>query len=131
MLLSNGAQTLKDYAARTFKKEVLTISNRIHYFTGYGHSNVILIEGNQSCILIDTLDSAGIESRNFCLYHQTDKNHYLYPRSPGPPRRRTGFCRHCRRSYRLCTKASCFKAHQYHQSRLTAARQPAVWLPAQ
>lgn len=37
MLLSNGAQTLKDYAARTFKKEVLTISNRIHYFTGYGH----------------------------------------------------------------------------------------------
>mgnify|MGYP001069143784 CR=1 FL=1 len=25
MLLSNGAQTLKDYAARTFKKEVLTI----------------------------------------------------------------------------------------------------------
>ncbi len=57
MLLSNGAQTLKDYAARTFKKEVLTISNRIHYFTGYGHSNVILIEGNQSCILIDTLDS--------------------------------------------------------------------------
>ena len=125
MLLSNGAQTLKDYAARTFKKEVLTINNRIHYFTGYGHSNVILIEGNQSCILIDTLDSdvrAQALKAEISAYTAKPIKTIIYTH---------GHPDHRRRSYRLCTKASCFKAHQYHQSGFTAARQPAVWLPAQ
>ena len=58
MLTPDGAQLLKNYAARTFQKDIVRVADNVYYFTGYGHSNVTLIVGATSCILIDTLDSA-------------------------------------------------------------------------
>lgn len=57
MLTPDGAQLLKSYAARTFQKDIFHVADNVYYFTGYGHSNVTLIVGATSCILIDTLDS--------------------------------------------------------------------------
>lgn len=57
MLKKDGAQQLKAYAERTFAKEIVQVADQIYYFTGYGHSNVTLLIGEHSCILIDTLDS--------------------------------------------------------------------------
>lgn len=58
MLTPDGAQLLKNYTARTFQKDIIRVADNVYYFTGYGHSNVTLIVGATSCILIDTLDSA-------------------------------------------------------------------------
>lgn len=57
MLQKNGAQLLQAYAQRSFQKEILQVSETVYYFTGYGHSNAVLLIGQQSCTLIDTLDS--------------------------------------------------------------------------
>ena len=57
MLQENGTQLLQAYAQRSFCKEIVQIADNIYYFTGYGHSNATLVIGEQSCILVDTLDS--------------------------------------------------------------------------
>ncbi len=57
MLLPNGKDLLQAYAERTFEKNILKVSDNIYYFTGFGHSNATLLIGDNTCILIDVLDS--------------------------------------------------------------------------
>jgi alkyl sulfatase BDS1-like metallo-beta-lactamase superfamily hydrolase len=55
--MHEAEQKLKDFAQSTIIKKKYRISDRITHFVGYGHSNAILVEGDTSLILIDTLDS--------------------------------------------------------------------------
>ncbi|MBP1045751.1 alkyl/aryl-sulfatase [Enterococcus sp. BWM-S5] len=57
MLIKNGEQKLKEFSEVAYPKEIVKISDRIYHITGYGHSNCIVVEGETSIILIDTLDS--------------------------------------------------------------------------
>lgn len=57
MFTKNAETMLKDYAIRSYSKEKIKINDRIYCYVGWGHSNVIVIEGDTSLILIDALDS--------------------------------------------------------------------------
>lgn len=57
MLIKNGEQKLKKFSQIAYPREIVKISDRIYHITGYGHSNCIVVEGETSIILIDTLDS--------------------------------------------------------------------------
>lgn len=57
MLAKNGEQRLQKYAQESYPKKVYQINERIRCYVGYGHSNCIVIEGDSSLILIDSLDS--------------------------------------------------------------------------
>lgn len=48
---------LKEHAATAFPKEFMKLTDRVSCAVGYGHSNVTVVEGKNSLILIDTLDS--------------------------------------------------------------------------
>jgi hypothetical protein len=57
MFTKNAETMLKDYAIRSYSKEKIKINDRIFCYVGWGHSNVTVIEGDTSLILIDALDS--------------------------------------------------------------------------
>lgn len=57
MIMKDGEARLKQYAKRSYPKQVYQINDRIRCYVGYGHSNCIVIEGDTSLILIDALDS--------------------------------------------------------------------------
>ena len=57
MLRKDGEACLKQYAEISYPKQVYQINDRIRCYVGYGHSNCIVIEGDTSLILIDSLDS--------------------------------------------------------------------------
>ncbi len=57
MTETNGAELLKQYAAEAYPYKVWEINQRIHLVVGLGHSNSVIIEGDTSLILVDTLDS--------------------------------------------------------------------------
>lgn len=57
MLKKDGEKQLKAFHDDMYQKEIYKINDRITYYCGYGHSNCIVIEGNESLILIDALDS--------------------------------------------------------------------------
>lgn len=48
---------LKQFCNKTYQKELIKINDRIYFFYSYGHSNAIAIIGDNSVILVDTLDS--------------------------------------------------------------------------
>jgi len=50
-----GEQKLIDEAKRGFPKEIKKITNQVYFIQGYGSSQAILVEGQESCLLIDTL----------------------------------------------------------------------------
>lgn len=52
-----GAALLKQYAEQAFPYQWHRINERIQCVVGLGHSNSIIIEGDTSIILVDTLDS--------------------------------------------------------------------------
>ena len=57
-MLSNDAEArLKEFNDTAFPKEMITITDRVRIAVGWGHSNCIIVEGDTSLILIDTLDS--------------------------------------------------------------------------
>ena len=57
-MLSNDAETrLREFNDTAFPKELITITDRVRIAVGWGHSNCIIVEGDTSLILIDTLDS--------------------------------------------------------------------------
>ncbi|MCQ5383756.1 alkyl/aryl-sulfatase [Hungatella hathewayi] len=57
-MLSNDAETrLREFNDTAFPKEIITITDRVRIAVGWGHSNCIIVEGDTSLILIDTLDS--------------------------------------------------------------------------
>lgn len=51
------AKKLTAHSEEFSKKEILTVEDNIHVAIGYGLANCILIEGEFSCVLIDTLES--------------------------------------------------------------------------
>lgn len=57
MLKENGEQLLKSFADTAYPKEVTKVTNGIYHVMGYGHSNSIIIEAENSVILVDTLDT--------------------------------------------------------------------------
>jgi alkyl sulfatase BDS1-like metallo-beta-lactamase superfamily hydrolase len=57
MLKENGEKLLKNFADTAYPKAVTKITNGIYHVMGYGHSNSIIIEADNSVILIDTLDT--------------------------------------------------------------------------
>jgi len=57
MLKENGEQLLKKFADNAYPKAVTKVISGIYHVMGYGHSNSIIIEAENSVILIDTLDT--------------------------------------------------------------------------
>jgi alkyl sulfatase BDS1-like metallo-beta-lactamase superfamily hydrolase len=57
MITKNGEQLLKNFAKTAYPYEFHRINDRIIHVVGLGHSNSIVIEGDASLILVDTLDS--------------------------------------------------------------------------
>lgn len=57
MLKENGEQLLKNFADTAYPKAVTKVTNCVYHVMGYGHSNSIIIEAENSVILIDTLDT--------------------------------------------------------------------------
>lgn len=57
MFRKDGQDLLKEFSRDAYPKEIIKISERIYHVVGYGHSNSIVIEGKESLILVDTLDS--------------------------------------------------------------------------
>ena len=57
-MLSNDAEArLKEFNDTAFPKKMITITDRVRIAVGWGHSNCIIVEGDTSLILVDTLDS--------------------------------------------------------------------------
>lgn len=52
-----GENLLKEFTEKNYQKTITKINDRVYHFLGYGHSNVIVIIGDNSVILVDTLDS--------------------------------------------------------------------------
>lgn len=57
MLTNNGVQVLSDFAKINGTPNMQRVGESVYFFSGYGTSNVIAIEGETSIILIDTLES--------------------------------------------------------------------------
>lgn len=57
MFTEKAGEMLMAHAKNSYSQETLQINDRIWCYIGWGHSNSIVIEGKQSLILIDTLDS--------------------------------------------------------------------------
>ncbi len=57
MFTDHAAQMLKNHAAASYTKQAVKINHRITTYVGYGHSNCTVIEGENSLILVDSLDS--------------------------------------------------------------------------
>lgn len=57
MLVENGEELLQKFAETAYPYEIHRINERILHVVGLGHSNVTVIEGHHSLILIDTLDT--------------------------------------------------------------------------
>lgn len=57
MFRENAAELLMEHAEHSYSKEKFFINKRVWCYIGWGHSNSIVIEGKESLILIDALDS--------------------------------------------------------------------------
>ncbi|MCY9668891.1 alkyl/aryl-sulfatase [Paenibacillus alginolyticus] len=57
MLKENGEQLLKNFAATAYPLAVTKITNSIYHVMGYAHSNSIIIEAENSVILVDTFET--------------------------------------------------------------------------
>ena len=77
-----GAALLKQYAEQTFPYQWHRINERIQCVVGLGHSNSIIIEGDTSIILVDTLDSdVRAAKMKAMIAEQTDKPVRTFTRS--------------------------------------------------
>ncbi|MBO4317503.1 MAG: alkyl/aryl-sulfatase [Mailhella sp.] len=69
-----GEDKLRQFAAREFHKDIIRVNGRIACFTCWGHSNVTVIEGDTSLILVDSLESDARMARvRAVLAARTDK----------------------------------------------------------
>lgn len=57
MLKQNASEELKNFSETAYPKKLIKITDRIYHAVGWGHSNSVIIIGDDSCILIDTLDT--------------------------------------------------------------------------
>ncbi|MGY3777982.1 alkyl/aryl-sulfatase [Isobaculum melis] len=56
-MIKKGEEALEKFSTTAYPKAINQVAKGIYHVTGYGHSNAIVIEGERSLILIDTLDS--------------------------------------------------------------------------
>lgn len=74
MLIKDAEERLKEFNEKAYPKQLLTVTDRIRIAVGWGHSNCIIVEGDESLILIDSLDSdARAERLRQELSRLTDK----------------------------------------------------------
>ncbi|MBU3812664.1 MAG: alkyl/aryl-sulfatase [Candidatus Niameybacter stercoravium] len=57
MLREDGEKLLKNFADTAYPPTVTKVTDGIYHVMGYGHSNAIIIEADNSVILIDTFDT--------------------------------------------------------------------------
>lgn len=57
MLMNDAERRLKAFDETAFPKEMIAITERVRIAVGWGHSNCVIVEGDESLILIDALDS--------------------------------------------------------------------------
>lgn len=57
MLRSNGGDLLREFTERSYQEKFLEVVPGVWHVLGVGHSNAIVIEGDTSVILVDTLDT--------------------------------------------------------------------------
>lgn len=57
MLKENGGQLLKDYAEIAYPPTITEASKGIYHVLGYAHSSAVIIEAENSVILVDTFDT--------------------------------------------------------------------------
>jgi alkyl sulfatase BDS1-like metallo-beta-lactamase superfamily hydrolase len=57
MLKENGEQLLKNYAEVAYPATITEVSNGIYHVLGYAHSSAIIIEAENTVILVDTFDT--------------------------------------------------------------------------
>lgn len=57
MLRDDAETRLREFNDTAFPKQISQITDRVRIAVGWGHSNCIIIEGDTSLILVDTLDS--------------------------------------------------------------------------
>lgn len=74
MLACNGEELLREFSKNAYPCEVYEINSRICHVVGLGHSNSCVIEGENSVILVDTLDSdVRAEKLKKLIAERTDK----------------------------------------------------------
>lgn len=74
MLIEDAEKRLKEFDAKSHPKQLTRITERVSIAVGWGHSNCVIVEGDESLILIDSLDSdARAERLKKELSHLTDK----------------------------------------------------------
>lgn len=99
-----GAALLKQYAEQAFPYQWHRINERIQCVVGLGHSNSIIIEGDTSIILVDTLDSdVRAAKMKAMIAEQTDKpvRTIIYTHGHRSPRRRRRVSRYSAGDHRL------------------------------
>lgn len=57
MLIQNGNQQLQAFTEKNYKETIWEVTEGVWFVLGFGHSNAIFVEGADSVILIDTLDT--------------------------------------------------------------------------
>ncbi|MFR2488528.1 MAG: alkyl/aryl-sulfatase, partial [Hungatella sp.] len=55
-MIYEGEEKLKRQAENGFPKGITKICNRVYFALGYGGSTCTLVIGEESCILVDTLN---------------------------------------------------------------------------
>ncbi|WP_077894566.1 alkyl/aryl-sulfatase [Clostridium felsineum] len=91
MLKQNGEELLKKFSIAAYPKEIIKIAEGIYHVVGYGHSNSIIIEANNSVILVDTLDTdVRAEKLKQLITNITDKSVKTIIYTHGHPDHRGG-----------------------------------------
>lgn len=57
MLIKNGGELLQKFTDMSFQEDFLKVTEGVWHVLGVGHSNAVVIEGDTSVILVDTLDT--------------------------------------------------------------------------
>lgn len=57
MMIHDGAERLRTFTLENYPERITQVTPGVWHVLGYGHSNAIFIEGENSVILIDTLDT--------------------------------------------------------------------------
>ena len=56
-LVEAGLEALQAHSNTAFERTCTCVGNRVWHYKGFGHSNVVAIEAENSLILVDALDS--------------------------------------------------------------------------
>lgn len=91
MLEKKGEKALFKFGENSYQYKIYKINDRIYHVVGLGHSNAIVIEGKNSLILVDTLDSDARSARMMAEIRKwTDKSVETIIYTHGHPDHRGG-----------------------------------------